>query len=1239
MVGGAPRYVEGEIIVRLRPEFAVAGVTTRDAAAGFEAATAALGARVVDSQRFATGGEMFRLQLPVGVEVDQAVQAYKSSRFVEYAEPNYLWFPDALPSELRFDRQWGMHNVGQDFSSIPSGGSTFGERGLIDADIDAPEAWDFATDASSVIVAVIDTGINAAHPDLVNNMWTNPGEIPGDGIDNDDNGFIDDVHGWDFHNDRPLSFLLGEDNHGTHVAGTIGAEGDNGIQVAGVAWKAQIMSCKFIGPAGGSTWDAIDALYYAAQMGAAITNNSWGGGGYSQALAEAIVDTGMLFVSSAGNTATDNDVYPHYPSSYSLPNMISVAASDWNDNLANFSCWGAESVDIAAPGHWIISTYGPAPNGSTMMWMGGTSMATPHVTGAAALVSAYHPDLPLHELATGYVGGPTVKELILRSSDPKPSFEGKMTTGGRLNLYNALTQTFPLRVNVTADVTFGSAPLTVNFSAQVDRPGDVVLAEWRLGSEYHATEGFIADGFATQYVFEEEGSYIVWFLVVASDGSATDWPVQVVVANPGTIICVDDDGGQRYTETFFLADANDAGFSTVRVDARFPLGLPDNFTDRMLVWDTALSWSDTLMPDQEEFLGRFLDNGGRLLMLSADYLYELGVTPFAQQYLHIDDTAGDFGIAHWRGVDGDPITDGMDFMVNFGTYVADWLYPGLNARSILINDDYGFEIPCAIRYADETHRVVFSTMPWLEIPWDDADPNNTYYLLTKIYDYLMGEINIPPTITEVSSSLRFALVGEEVTFTAGARDAEGGSLTYEWDFDDAGDPVSGAVTTKAFEAPGLYNVWLTVTDEGGEYSEYGIDVAVLEQGDVVYVFDEDAKGDAGTQLSDALKALTQGYVEVESSMLIDGVNPRAGLNRFRVVWNCGELGGIDDDEQVAIADYLDDGGGLLLIGQEVMFSLEFASMNGPAFAGDYLHVTDVEHDVGSTYVTGVAESIISGEGYIDLEFPADYDDWTDNLVIDGSAQAVLLNDSDQVCALSYSGDDRRLVFMAAAYEAMNPTVIAAAGARGYIGDLSPIDPLTLLGNILEWLNRPEVTVTSPVAGELYTGTATIEWEAPDPLGETFVISLQYSRDGGTTWVPIKSGEANDGSYGWDTASLPSGGAYMIRVTATKAGDYSGYGDSGEFFVSVVQLNALSGGPNPAREAVNFYVNPTSQATLYVYDIAGRKVFSHEFPEGEITFTWDLTNSGGAALPNGLYLCYVLTEDGVRSDIMRLVISR
>lgn len=121
MVGGAPRYVEGEIIVRLRPEFAVAGVTTRDAAAGFEAATAALGARVVDSQRFATGGEMFRLQLPVGVEVDQAVQAYKSSRFVEYAEPNYLWFPDALPSELRFDRQWGMHNVGQDFSSIPSG--------------------------------------------------------------------------------------------------------------------------------------------------------------------------------------------------------------------------------------------------------------------------------------------------------------------------------------------------------------------------------------------------------------------------------------------------------------------------------------------------------------------------------------------------------------------------------------------------------------------------------------------------------------------------------------------------------------------------------------------------------------------------------------------------------------------------------------------------------------------------------------------------------------------------------------------------------------------------------------------------------------------------------------------------------------------------------------------------------------------------------------------------------------
>jgi len=408
---------------------------------------------------------------------------------------------------------------------------------------------------------------------------------------------------------------------------------------------------------------------------------------------------------------------------------------------------------------------------------------------------------------------------------------------------------------------------------------------------------------------------------------------------------------------------------------------------------------------------------------------------------------------------------------------------------------------------------------------------------------------------------------------------------------------------------------------------------------VVYVFDEDADGDAGAQLGDAFDLLAQGYVEVDSSMVIGDDSDRAGLERFRVVWNCGENGGIDDDEQDAIADYLENGGGLLLVGQEVMFGLENASVGGMEFAADYLHVDSVEHDVGSDFVTGVTESIISGEGFIELEFPVDYDDWTDSLELGSGADAVLLNDGEEACALSYAGDGHRLVFMAVAFEAMKSAEASGAAARDYDGDLSPIDPLALLENILAWLNRPEVTVTSPEAGELYSGTAPIGWEAEDPLGEALVISLEYSRDGGATWVPIRGGESNDGSYAWNLAGLPSSGAYIVRVIATKEGDYSGYGDSEQFFVSAVGVNALAAGPNPARSVVNFYVNPTASATLYVFDIAGRQVFSYEFEEGEVQFAWDLTNSGGGALPNGLYLCYVLTEDGVRSDIMRLVISR
>lgn len=1231
---GPAQYVEGEILVSIKPEFVIAGSVSRDASQNFDAVNASIGATVVESLTMSSGEEVFRLKLPAAIGVEQAVATYRANRFVQYAEPNYLWFAETTPGDPWFNFQWGYRNVGQ--PAHPAG--AFLELGLPGADIHAAEAWDVRTDASSVLVAVIDSGICVGHPDLTANIWVNPHEIAGNGIDDDENGFVDDINGWDFANDDASVYdSVSDDSHGTHVAGTIGAVGNNGIAGTGVAWTARIMSAKFISGESGDTMDAIKAIKYVAEMGAKIVNCSWGGAGYSELLEAAMRNSGLLFIVSAGNEGLDNDLSPHYPSSYDLPNVIAVAASDWNDNLANFSCYGAESVDIAAPGHLILSTI--PPNAGS--WYAGTSMATPHVTGAAALVAAEHPTIPLYD-GDGY----TIKDIILKSADPNPAFTGKMTTGGRLNLANAIKLRFPLQVSVNASATFGAAPLEVTFTAQVDRPQDVLAATWYFDD--HAipdvaleasSAGARVEGFSAVHVYENEGAYLAWFVVESKDGSVTEWPVQVVVANPGTIIYVDDDGGYNWHESF-LNTAEAAGLSTVVVNSRFPLGLSDGFDDRMLVWDTERSWLQTILPDQQEYLARFLGNGGRLLVLSPDYFADWGyLTPFAAEWLHVDgyynDAAYAFAVSEWKGIEGDPITHGMAIsdVESFG--LEDWLAPGLNARVILVEDNEWEQVTPALRYADENYRVVFSTVPWLELPTEDEDPNNAVYFLKKIRDYLMGDINVPPTISAASATPRFAFVDEEITFTAAAHDVDTeGAISYEWEF-TGGSNAEGATVTKAFPGPGVYLATLTVTDADDEYSQEELTVVVVAPDQVVSVYDEDEEGDADSQLAVALNALSQSFVGIGSDVVTNGGT--TGLERFRIVWNCGELGGLDAEERAVLADYLDRGGALLLIGQEVMYSLGEAGAAGMQFAADWLHVTSVEHDVGSEYVIGAEHSLISGEGYIDLEFPEDFDDWTDSLTIDSAAKPVLFNDKDKVCALSYSGDGHRLVFMAVAFEALKPAEVGGAAYEG--GDLDPIDPLDLLANALNWIDRPVVTVDSPEAGEIYSGTAPIGWEAVDPLDEILVISLEYSNDGGATWKPIAAGQANDGSYSWNLVGLPTSGACIVRVTASKEGGFSGFGDSEQFFVLAVGPNALSAGPNPARSAVNFYVNPTSPATLYVFDIAGRRVFTHEFDEGEIQFTWDLTNSAGAALPNGLYLCYVLTEDGARSDIMRLVISR
>jgi subtilisin family serine protease len=366
---------------------------------------------------------------------DAEVRSYLHEiRGVAYAEPNRVIRRAGVANDPRFGELYGLDNTGQ-------------TGGTADADIDAPEAWRYTTGSSSVVVAVIDSGIDYAHQDLVGNIWTNPVEIADDGIDNDGNGFVDDVHGYDFLNDNGSP--LDTDGHGTHVAGTIGAVGNNGIGVVGVSWQVSLMALKFMNAAGtGDTAAAIQAVNYATMMrsmygvNVRVTNNSWGGDTFEQGLVDAINaggDEGILFVAAAGNSRSDNDAWPVYPTNHDSPFIVSVAATDKADMLASYSNYGATTVDLAAPGDDILSTL----PGNAYDIKSGTSMAAPHVSGVAALALARAPHLGVADL----------KALLLDNVDHLPSLAGKTVTGGRLNAEKAL------RSLDTED--FYSVPVTV----------------------------------------------------------------------------------------------------------------------------------------------------------------------------------------------------------------------------------------------------------------------------------------------------------------------------------------------------------------------------------------------------------------------------------------------------------------------------------------------------------------------------------------------------------------------------------------------------------------------------------------------------------------------------------------------------------------------------------------------------------------------------------------------------------
>ena len=748
------QYQAGEVLVKYRNGINAAQLNSMTQSNGV--------ASVHQFQSKYKNDEIMRwahVKLAPGMDVQQAIKQLSANPNIERVEPNYIITINLTPNDPSYSQLWGLHNIGQ------TGGTQ-------DADIDAPEAWDINTGSGNVVVAVIDSGVDYTHPDLAANIWVNSGEIAGNGIDDDGNGFIDDINGYDFINND--ADPMDDNSHGTHVSGTIAAVGNNALGVVGVSWNAKIMGLKFLGANGsGSTAGAIQAVLYAANNGANIINASWGGGGFSQSLSDAITtanNAGVLFVAAAGNANSNNDLSPFYPASYTAPNVISVASTTSTDGRSGFSNYGATTVDLGAPGSSIYST----TPGNTYGFKSGTSMASPHVAGAAAVVLAANPGFTVAQL----------KARLLNTVDVIPSLTGFTVTGGRLNLNAALggggggpNQAPTAVAGGPYSGTVGNV-ITLNGSGSSDPEGSALSYSWTV------SDGRTLTGATPSISFATAGSYTV--SLVVSDGLLNSAPsVANITITAGANQAPTANPGGPYTGTVGNPVTFDGSGSTD------PEGNP-------LTYSWEVQGSSSLLT---------------------------GVTPS-----FTFNTAGTFNV--WLRVnDGSLNSTWVSTTATITnapppnqapTAVAGGPYSGLVGNVITLNGSGSSDpegSPLTYSWTLSDGRTLTGVQP--SVSFATA---GTYSASLVVSDGSLSSTpsvasitvsNTPPpnqAPTAVAGGPYSGLVGSSILLNGTASsDPEGSPLTYSWTLSD-GRTLTGAQPTVSFATAGSYTASLVVSD-------------------------------------------------------------------------------------------------------------------------------------------------------------------------------------------------------------------------------------------------------------------------------------------------------------------------------------------------------------------------------------------------------------------------------------------